>query len=148
MATGTATIDLIAGLVALLSARPGLATVQVADAYPTSGLQNEAIWAEDAESDAEFPVMKAGTKKVDETVTTDWVIQVLMNDGSDQITADRRAAEIFGEFQQQLAESPQVVDAVMWAELASWRLRRGQLATGGHGSRYEIALRHKARLSP
>jgi hypothetical protein len=148
MATGTATIEFITGFVGLLASRPGLTGVLVRDSYPYTGIQPESIWCEDAESDAEIPLMKAGTKKVDETVTTDWVVQVQMADGSEQITADQRAAEILGELQQQLAETPQVVDAILWAELVSWRLRRGQLGNGGHGSRYEITVRHKARLTP
>lgn len=149
MATGTATFTLIHDLVDKLAARPGLTGVQVLDAYPTSGIGREAIWAEDADSDNEIPVMRAGVKKVDESVNTNWVLQVLRNDGSSQRVADLRANVLFGEFQQQLAEDPQVNETdLQWAQLAGWQMQRGLLATGGHGVRIEITLNHRARLEP
>lgn len=148
MSTGTATFEFIAALVERLKSRPGLSEVQVLDSYPTAGLGPSAIWAEDAESDHEIPVMKAGTKKVDETVSTSWVIQRLRNDGSEQSATDTDAGLMLGEFQQELAETPQTLVAIQWAQLTGWRMQRGLLATGGHGTRIELTVTHRARLEP
>ncbi len=117
--------------------------------FPDTQVLNEALWFEDAETGTEIPLMRSGTKKVDETVDLDVVVQVLKPDGSAQDAADARAAEILVELQQELAETPQTVDAVLWAEMVGWKHTAGLLPNGGgHGSRFEVTVRYKARLFP
>lgn len=152
MATGTTLILVKTGLVTRLTARPVLSGVQVAYTKPGTDpgteLQNEAIWfGEDADSEDGIPVMKAGTKTVHETYFLPAVVQVLRTDGSTQQDCDTRAAALLAELQQELAETPQVVSAVLWAEMAGWSFTGGALGeNSSRGSRFETQLKINARL--
>lgn len=151
MATGTTLIAFRSGLVTRLTARAALAGVQVAKTMPGTEpgteLAAESIWFADAESDHEIPVMKAGTKKVDEVFTLAAVVQVLILDGRDQDTADLRAVALLAELQQELAETPHTIDSVDWAEMAGWNYVGGALGGGtSRGSRFDVLLRVAARL--
>lgn len=148
MSTGTALVAFKQALRTELSIRPGLAGVAVLYGFPDTQMPAEALWFENAETESEIPLMRSGTKKVDETVDLDVVIQVLKQDGSDQEAADIRAAQILAELQQELAEAPQTVDVILWAEMVGWEHSTGLLPNGGHGARFEVTVRYKARLLP
>lgn len=147
MTTGTTLVAFKGALRTRLAARAGLTGVQVLYAKPTSGLKAEAIWFEDAETDAEIPVLKAGTKKVDEHISLVAVIQVRINDGRNEEAADLRAAELLAELQQELAETPRTIDAIQWAEMLGWSHTVGPIGDGtSRAARFEVTLRIRARL--
>ncbi len=153
MSQGTSEIVARQALVTALRARGALASVQVLyaqDDFVASddALKNEAIWLGDTEwLESEIPVMKSGTKKVDEVYEIGVTIQVIKDDGSSQEVTDQRAQVLLVEVQQALAEAPKISAEVFWA---LWRTRKhvtGQLATGpGHGARYEGVVEVRARL--
>lgn len=122
---------------------------EISESFPP-----EAIWWGDSETTNEIPVMSSGTKRVDEQVETELVIQVLLADGGTQGDTNNRAREIFAEVQQELAETPGAIDVPTFvAELVSWRRRKGPLTNKnkipiGHGCVYECTIRHRARLQP
>jgi len=155
VSTGTSLVAFKQAIVTALRARPGLAGVQVLygpDDFPVGDdhIETESIWFGNANwLTFEIPLIKAGTKKVDETFELDWFIQVLKDDGQTQEAADVRAKAILAEFQQALAENPQITTEAMWALLRLQRHATGQLASGpGHGSRFEGVLEVRARLFP
>lgn len=148
MTRGTTLFELQAELLTLLAARPGLADVQVVEEKPATGLQPDAMWFDDeAESDNEIPVMKAGEKDVDETYTFGIVIQALVGDGTVR-DAKTRAVAMFSELQQQLAETPRPVDSIDWVELVGWAVVCGPVTEGGsdRGARFGVTLRAHACL--
>lgn len=147
MSTGTSLVTFKQALRTALTARPGMSGVQVSYAFPEDDLQAESLWFEDAVTSNEIPVMKAGTKKVDEEYTLDAVIQVLKQQGESQETADLRAAALLAELQQALAENPQITPEIQWVEMAGWEHTPGKL-NAGHGSRFNVTLRVRARLFP
>lgn len=149
MSTGTSLVAFKQTLKTALAARPGMSGVQLSYGYPGNDyVQRESVWFEGAEVvNSEFPVMKAGTKKVDETYTLDVVVQVLKTQGEDQEAADLRAVALLAELQQALAENPQLTPEIQWAEMAGWEHATGELNTG-HGSRFNVTLRVRARLYP
>lgn len=155
MTTGTSLVDFKQALVTALRARPALAAVQVLygpDDFPSGDdhVENESIWFGDTNWTAfEIPLIKAGTKKVDETYELDWIIQVIKGDGSLQETADIRAKALLVELQQALAETPQVSAETFWAQLRLRRHATGQVVSGpGHGSRFEGVVEVRSRLYP
>jgi hypothetical protein len=155
MSTGTSLVALKQALITALRARAGLVGVQVlyaAGDFQTGDdhLEGEAIWLRNTEwESSEFPVMRAGTKKVDEVYALEVFVQVLKTDGSSQETADLRALALVAELQQALAETPQVSAQTFWGELKMRRHITGQLSPGpGHGSRFEAVIWVKARLAP
>ncbi|MEV0085258.1 hypothetical protein [Saccharopolyspora sp. NPDC050642] len=150
MSIGTTLPAVKRALLDALAARPGLSGVQVSYEMPQRALAGEAIWFdEDTETEAGIPVMKAGTKKVDETYALPVVVQVLVTDGRDAEVADLRAAALLAELQQSLAENPQVTPAIQWAELGGWSHHVGPIGDGSsRGSRFDVLVRVRARLSP
>jgi hypothetical protein len=155
MTTGTSLVALKQAMVAALRARPGLAGIQILYApddfvAPDDHVEAEAIWFGDTEwLESEIPVMKSGTKKVDETYGLSWTLQVVKDDGSSQETADLRAKALLVELQQALAEAPDISAEVFWAFLKVRRHLTGQMVTGpGHGSRFEGVIEVRARLAP
>ncbi|MCI2421507.1 hypothetical protein MOQ72_29140 [Saccharopolyspora sp. K220] len=150
MSIGTTLPTVKRALVDALSARPGLAGVQVVYELPQRGLLTEAIWfGEDTETENTIPVMRAGTKKVDETYALPLVVQVLITDGRDAETADQRAATLLGQVQQCLAENPRLTPEIQWAELGGWSHRVGPIGDGSsRGSRFDALVRVQARLFP
>ncbi len=150
MSTGTSLIAFKQALRTALAARAGLAGVQVAYEYPVANITGEDIWLGNAESDNRIPVMRAGTKKVDEDYTLTVFAQVLKTQGEGQEAADLRAAAVLREVQQQLAESTQLTAEVMWAQVIGWEHFVGPFESGGasRGSRFEIRVAVRARLFP
>lgn len=155
MTTGTSAVAVKQAMVTALRARPALATVMVlyaADDFPSGKdhLEAEAIWFGNTTwNDYSIPLIKAGTKKVDEDYETEWFIQVLKDDGSTQETADLRAKALLVEIQQALAEVPGISAEIFWAQLRVQSHFTGQLASGpGHGSRFEGVINVRARLYP
>lgn len=150
MSTGTSLIAFKQALRAALAARPGLAGVQVAYEYPVAGITGEDIWLGGAESDLRIPVMRAGTKKVDEDYTLTVFVQVLKTQGEGQETADLRAVALLREVQQALAENPQITTEIMWAQVIGWEHFVGPFESGGasRGSRFEVKVNVRARLFP
>lgn len=149
MSTGTTLVAFKTALVDALTARPGLAGVQVSYGFPEMEIQDESIWLQDAQASTGFPVMKSGTKKVEEQYSITVACQVLRSEGESQLVADVRAAELLVEVQQTLAETPQLIPDIMWAELDGWRHHVGLLPKGeGHGSRFDVQVQVRARLYP
>lgn len=154
MSTGTTLVTVKQAIVTALRARAGLTGIQVMhgpDDFPSGddGLKDESIWLGDAKWLAmEIPTMKAGTKDVDETYELEVMIQVLKNDGSTQETADLRAAVLLAEVQQAFAEAPDFSPVIFEATFELRDHKTGQLATTGHGSRFEGIVEVFARLSP
>jgi hypothetical protein len=155
MTTGTSLVVLKQTVVTALRARPGLTGVQILygpDDFvsPDDHVEAEAIWFGDTEwLESEIPVMKSGTKKIDETYALRWTLQVVKDDGSSQETADLRAKALLVELQQALAEAPDISAEVFWALLRVERHLTGQMVTGpGHGSRFEGVIEVRARLAP
>lgn len=150
MSTGTSLIAFKQALKAALATRAGLAGVQVAYEYPATNITGEDIWLGGAESDVRIPVMRAGTKKVDEDYTLTVFVQVLKTQGEGQEAADLRATALLREVQQQLAENPQITAEIMWAQVAGWEHFTGPFEGGGasRGSRFEIRVGVRARLFP
>lgn len=155
MTTGTSLVAFKQALVAALRARPGLATVQVLygpDDFPPGDdhVKNESIWLGDTTWDEFFiPLIRAGTKKVEENFALQWFLQVIKDDGSSQEAADIRAQALLVELQQVLAVNPQISTEIFWAQLQVQRHATGQLAAGpGHGSRFEGIIQVRARLFP
>ncbi|WP_189059579.1 hypothetical protein [Longimycelium tulufanense] len=149
MATGTTLVSFKQELKTQLEARAGLSGVTVHYAFPETGITGEDIWfGEIAETDAEIPIMKSGTKKVDETVSVPVVVQVLKQQGEDQETADLRAVALLAELQQELAETPRTITDIYAAEMVGWTHTGGQLGGSNHGSRFDVTVRIRARLEP
>lgn len=150
MSTGTTLPVVKRAILDALSARAGLSGVQVSYEMPQRGMLAESIWfGEDTETETEIPVMRAGTKHVDETWSALLVVQVLITDGRDAETADLRAAALMAEVQQTLAAQPRITPAIQWAELGGWTHHVGPIGDGtSRGSRFDCAIRVRARLSP
>ncbi|WP_017974366.1 hypothetical protein [Actinopolyspora halophila] len=149
MTTGTTLVAFKHALVDALRARGGLAGVQVEYAFPEDALQDEAIWVEGVDASMTLPVLRAGTKPVDEDYTVTLAVQVLKSQGESQETADTRLLELFAEVQQCFAEQPQLIPEIQWALPTGWKHILGVLPTGmGHGSRFDVRVRVKARLFP
>lgn len=153
--TGTSLVVFKQAIVAALRARPGLSGVQVLygpDDFQAGDdhLETESIWLGDTDwTDFSIPLIRAGTKKVDENYELHWTIQVIKDDGSSQETADLRLKALLAELQQALAESPGLSAETFWAQLRPQRHITGQLASGpGHGSRIEGVIEVRARLFP
>jgi len=150
MSTGTTLPAVKRAIVDALAARPGMAGVQVSYEMPQRGIAAESVWfGEDTETETEIPVMKAGTKHVDETYALPLVVQVLVTDGRDAETADLRAAALLAQVQQCLAVQPRIIPAIQWAEMAGWVHHVGPIGDGtSRGSRFDVSVRVRARLSP
>lgn len=150
MSTGTTLPTAKRALLDLLAARPGLSGVQIVYEQPQQGLRSEAVWfGEDTETEAEIPVMKAGTKKVEETYPLTIVVQVLITDGRDAEAADGRASELLSELQQQLAEKPRITPEVQWVVMTGWSHHVGPLGDStSRGSRFAVSAQVQARLTP
>ena len=149
MSTGTALVTLKQAVRDALTIRPGLAAVQVTYAYPgAGGITGQDIWLGDAQSVNRSPVMRAGTKKVDETVSLMLFVQVLKTAGEGQEAADLRAAELLSEVQLLFAQSPQISPSIMSAQITQWVHSTGSFEgnESSHGSRFEIVIEAKARL--
>ncbi|MCP3805376.1 hypothetical protein NLX83_39530 [Allokutzneria sp. A3M-2-11 16] len=147
MAVGTTLIEFKRAAVTALALRPGLAGVSVEYARAETTAPAEGLWFEEAEAVVEIPVMKAGTKRVEESYTTTLVVQVLLGDGRDQEAADTRAAVLLAEVQQAFAEKPDLIEAIMWAEVIGWQQRTAVLGNSG-AARFEVTIRVRARLFP
>lgn len=149
MSTGTSLVTVKTALVDAFTARAGLAGVQVCYGFPDDEISDESIWLQEATSQDAIPVMKTGTKKIEEQYSVTVACQVLRSEGESQQVADTRAAELLAEVQQTLAETPRLVPDIMWAELDGWRHHVGQLPKGeGHGSRFDVQVKVRARLYP
>ena len=154
MSQGTSLVAFKQAIITNLTARSGLSGVQVAYAWDDlpSGddhLEGEAIWLGDTTwPEYEIPVMRSGTKKVDERYELELFIQVLKVDGSDQETADVRAQALLVEVQQALAETPQQSAQIFVAQFVVQKHHTGQIPPGpGHGSRFDCVLAVHARLA-
>lgn len=150
MSAGTSLVAFKQALKTALAARAGLTGVQVAYEYPSTNITGEDIWLGNAESDNRIPVMRAGTKKVDEDYTLTVFAQVLKTQGEGQEAADLRASALLAEVQQCLAETPQLTAQIMWAQITGWEHFVGPFEGGGasRGSRFEIRVSVRARLFP
>lgn len=150
MSTGTTLPTVKRALIDALSTRPSLDGVQVSYEMPQRAMSYESIWfGEDTETENTIPVMRAGTKKVDETYALPLVVQVLVTDGRDAEAADLRAAALLGAVQQCLAESPRLTPEIQWAELGGWAHHVGPIGDGSsRGSRFDALVRVQARLIP
>lgn len=142
------------GMVDNLRARGDLAGVKVLYHVDSVGdLAREMIWFGGARTDAEIPILRAGTKKVDETVDVELVVQVLLEDGQTYEDAERRGIELLVEVQQELAETTRPISEIHWAELRSWTADPKVLYSNddpprvlGAACRLECVLRYMARL--
>lgn len=148
MSVGSSLVAFKRALRTSLQGRVGLAGVLVT--YEPEPEQAESIWFGNARTtDERIPVMKAGTKKVDERYLLDIHVQVIQADGQTQESADLRCVALFGELQQALAVDPQITAEVFVVELDSWEHFVGELPSGrGHGSRFDARVRVHARLYP
>lgn len=155
VSTGTTLVAVKQAIVTALRARGGLAGVQVLyapDDFESGDdhIQDDAIWFGDTDwLESEINVWNTGTKKVDETFSLGWVVQVIKADGASQETADLRAKALLVELQQALAETPVITTGILWALLKLTRHVTGQVVAGpGHGSRFEGVIEVRARLAP
>lgn len=150
MSTGSSLVELKQAVVAALAARPGLSGVQVTYAYPVANVTGEDIWLANAEGTLTIPTMRAGTKRVEESYDLLVVAQVLKTAGEGQEAADLRAVAVLAEIQQCFAETPQLIPLILWAQVTGWQHSTGSY--GGEeascGSRFEITVNVRARLSP
>lgn len=152
MSQGSSVAGFRAALVTALQARAGLSGVQVVDGFPGGGdadaMQLESIWLGDANTQTvEIPVMRAGTKKVDEIYVQDVVVQVLKTEGETQAAANSRAVALLAELQQALAAQPDISTEIFEAQLVGWKFVTGQLpGQSGHGARFDCQVRVHARL--
>lgn len=150
MSTGTTLVTLKQALRDALAARPGLSDAQVTYDFPTGEVTGKDIWLGNAESANAIPTMRAGTKKVDESVDLMVYVQVLMTDGQGQEAADLAANELFSGVQQLFAENAQVHPSIKWAQITRWDHKTGSYEgnESAHGSRFEITVNAQARLAP
>jgi len=150
LSVGTTLIAFKQALKAALEARPGLAGATVNYQYPSTNITGEDIWLDRAESDNRIPVMRAGTKKVDEDYTVTLFIQVLKTQGEGQEAADLRALALLTEVQQLLAETPQLTSDIQWAQVTGWEHFVGPFEgkDSARGSRFEVRVAVRARLFP
>jgi len=153
MSTGTSLVAFKQASVAGLAARPGLADVCVLYEFPYGSNPVRSMWFAGAESDNSIPVMRAGTKKVDEEYVVTLVVQVLKTQGEGQPACDLDAAALLAEVQQFYAENPQITPEIMWAQVGGWEQSIGPfgVADGGdanRGSRFEVRIVVRARLFP
>lgn len=149
MSTGTTLVTLKQELRDALQVLPGLVEVKVSYGYPgEGGITGRDIWMADAESENQIPTMRAGTKRVDETLALSLIVQVLKTSGEGQEAADLEAVELFSEVQQLFARSPQISPSIMWAQIARWSHKTGSFAgnESSHGSRFEVTIVARARL--
>jgi hypothetical protein len=146
---GTTLIHVKRDLIAALKQRPKLSAANIAYTHPgTDGTKGEAIWLGNASSENVIPVMRAGTAKVDETISLTLYIQSLKTAGEGQEEADRASVEMFAEVQQLLAERPKVSPVIQWAQLTRWVHSTGAFAgnDSSHGSRFEVTVTIRSRL--
>lgn len=128
-----------------LIARPALAGVEVQYAPDTAEF-DECIWFGKAVTETlEIASLRAAKLHLQEVYDLDVYIQVRQTEGQTQEQADLRLVEIFAELQQELAEAPQTVDDVQWANPHSWKYTGGILGSG-HAARLEIVVRVSARM--
>ncbi len=148
MTTGSSVHAFKVALVALLAARAGLSSVQVAYSKPATDLQVEAIWLGDATAeDVRLATMGGTVKKVDEVYLLAGVVQVLKTDGVNEQTAAARCVVLFGEVQEALAASLDDLGGVRLATLSGWEHTVGQIGDGpSKGARFDFTVRVEARL--
>jgi len=143
---GTSLVEFKIALFDLLAARPGLANVKVKYGLTDGEMPKETIILGHAETDRlEIPTLRAGKLHLQEEYDLNIAVQVCFTGGQSERQADVRAVEIFAELQQQLAEMPQIVDAIQWARPESWRQLSVPAGTG-HASLFEIKVRVHARM--
>ncbi len=150
MSTGSSLIAFKQALRVALVSRQTLTGVQVTYEYPVASITGEDVWLGNAESTNRIPVMRAGTKKVDEDYTLTVIVQVLMTQSEGQEAADLRAVALLREVQQCLAENPQITPEIQWAQVSGWTHSTGPFEGGSssRGSRFEIRVNVRARLFP
>lgn len=149
MSTGTTLVAFKQALVTALSARPRLAGVQISYGFPDTEIWDESIWIEGARAELGIPTMTVGTKRVEENYSLTVACQVLRTQAEGQDVADLRAAQLLVELQQALAEKPELIPEILWAEIDGWTHHVGALAkSDGHGSRFDVRVRVRARLHP
>lgn len=154
---GTSCIAFKAGLLAKLKARPGLAGVKVGYQPPEAKADLKGDTAYDAvwfgPANGSDDVFALGTPlHLDEAYTVEVVIQVMRpRSGGTQQVADARAAAILGEVLGTVASDPTCgvtgFDRCEVVELG-WKHVVGRLETHpGHGSRFDVKLGVRARLT-
>ena len=122
MATTTTVPAFLAALETALAA--ALPEVQVSGAWPGPEITaNESVFISDEVSDwdVEIPTMKAGRKHRQETYTVTveaWVAMPGELRAASATTARARAIALIDEIDEFLAETPTLVDSILWARLS------------------------------
>ena len=118
MATRSTVPTVRAALVALLSARPALANVQVSYSHPGDALEHESIFLGDMRATAELATVRAGRRTRNESYTIDVWVEV-NSDGPTAQTCEERAWTLLGELEDQLADDATLgLTQPFWAVLA------------------------------
>lgn len=120
MATTSTVPTFKTALIAALQARSGLQGVTIAYAWPGPTSTAEMVALGRVEDSVDIPIMKAGRRHRDEDYTLDVVIWC-SKPGSTPLKAndvEARAYEIKAELEDLLAESPQLITEILWAEYA------------------------------
>lgn len=154
MATGTTQVAVKKALRTALSARSGLTGVQVSYAKPNEELQAESIWFGSSTSSPEVrqAAFTGGGRPKTQFEAYDFLVtvQVLLQDGRDEETADERAALLLAELQQALAAAPTLgVDGVKKVEMSAWEHDCGPIGEStDRGARYDVTVSVMAELKP
>lgn len=126
--TTSSMIDVKRRLVELLAARPELATVEVAYAWPGPNTRNEALFfGEAAEGTSTVPTIAAGRKQRQEDYDLELVAWVFMpgNTGAPGAeAAEVRAFQLMESVDNLLADNPRLGTAYLqWARLGAFESR-------------------------
>lgn len=120
MATTSTVPTFKAALHAALQARPGLAGVKVAYAWPGPPATGEMIAFGATTNDVDIPNMKAGRRQRDEDYVTEIIITIAKPGATPETAMDveARSYQILGEIEDELADTPQTTPAILWATYA------------------------------
>lgn len=118
MATTSTVPTVRAQLVALLSARPALADVQIGYTHPGDALEHESMFLGDSRATVELATIRAGRRTRQESYVLDVWIEV-NSDGPTAQPATERAYTLLGELEGQLADDASLgLSQPFWAHLA------------------------------
>lgn len=141
-------VDLRKALVSGLSAREGLADVQVSYGWPGDDVvETESIYLNRPRGSHKPANLRAGRVHRDEAATLDIVIRVEKRGGTSE-EADERALELGTEVEEYLADNADSLDVtgLLWIVVEGWELWNGYNDTG-RLSELTYTLRWQARLT-
>lgn len=148
MAASSTVPTVRAALVATLSARPGLADVQVDYTHPGEALEGSAIFLGDSRGTSGIPTIRAARKARQEAYTIDVWVEA-NSDGPTGQDASEASWGLVGEIDSMLADDPSLgLGQPFWAVLAEHEQSIYFDDTKrGYVSRIRVGINCEARLT-